>query len=44
MTLESAAAAKLVLMVWCSGHRSEPDPALIALLKHPIADGRIIDE
>jgi hypothetical protein len=29
MTLESAAAAKLVLMVWCKacGHRSEPDPA-----------------
>jgi hypothetical protein len=29
MTLESAAAAKLRLVVWCKGcgHRSEPDPA-----------------
>src|SRR5262249_2103326 len=29
MTLETAAAAKLCLMVWCKscGHRSEPDPA-----------------
>ena len=28
MTLESAAAAKLRLVVWCKacGHRSEPDP------------------
>jgi hypothetical protein len=27
MTLESTAAAKLRLAVWCCGHRSEPDPA-----------------
>jgi len=29
ITLESAAAAKLRLVVWCKacGHRSEPDPA-----------------